>query len=29
MKNYYIKMKIFVEVCIKLGERYKCKIDII
>ena len=29
MNNYYIKMKIFVEFCIKIGERYQCKIDII
>ena len=28
MNNYYIKMKIFVEFCIKIGERYQCKIDI-
>ena len=29
MNNYYIKMKIFVEFSIKIGERYQCKIDII
>ena len=29
MNNYYIKMKIFVEFFIKIGERYQCKIDIV